>query len=149
MQKQSLESLNLVGFSVRTTNAAEMSQDTAQIASLWQKFSTQVWPTLTSDSQVFGVYTNYESDYAGAFDVIACTDSLNVNELEDTVVTTIESGDYLTFKAQGEMPQAVIDLWGEVWAYFSQPNCPHTRKYTSDFERYIGEDQVEISIAIV
>jgi predicted transcriptional regulator YdeE len=108
-----------------------------------------VWPILALNSQVFGVYITYEFDYTGAFDVIACTDSLDLNEFENTVTTTIESGIYLTFKAQGEMPQVVFDFWGEVWAYFSQPDCPHIRRYTTDFERYIGEEQIKGAMSLM
>ena len=148
MKVQVIDAVELSGFKVRTTNENEMSLETANIAGLWQTFSTQGGPHLTEKSQVFGVYTNYQSDYTGEFDVLACSDEAAMAGLEQTSHVQIEAGKYLTFEAQGEMPQAVIELWGEVWGYFTQADCPHTRRYTSDFERYIGEDRVEISIAI-
>ena len=51
-----------------------MSGEGAKIAGLWQQFYTDIAPNLTPSSQVYGVYTHYESDVTGEFDVFACTD---------------------------------------------------------------------------
>ncbi|TOM26552.1 GyrI-like domain-containing protein, partial [Vibrio parahaemolyticus] len=99
-------------------------------------------------SKVFGIYTNYESDFTGAFDVIACSDTLSPEILSDSVKVNVTSGKYVTFAASGEMPQAVIDLWGKVWSYFSSENCLYKRAYTTDFEYYKSAHEVEISIAV-
>lgn len=143
-----VESFEATGFSVRTKNADEMSPSMAKIGQLWDKFFKEAAPKLTENSQVYGLYTHYESDYSGEFDVIACADTLNAEMLDGATQHTVIAGNYVSFSAQGEMPQAVIDLWGEVWAYFGQDNCPYTRAYTTDFERYIGFDRVEILIAV-
>ena len=58
------------------------------------------------------------------------------------------SGKYVTFSASGEMPQTLIDLWGEVWSYFSAENCLYERAYTTDFEYYKSAHEVEVSIAV-
>ncbi|WP_333918615.1 GyrI-like domain-containing protein [Vibrio crassostreae] len=148
MKEQILEAVKAYGFSVRTNNTDEVDPAKAQIGQLWQGFFEQAFPKLTPDSKVYGVYTNYQSDFTGEFDVIACTNALTDNSLDNLVETNIEASKYLTFSAEGELPQAVIDLWGEVWAYFNNPGCPHVRTYTTDFEFYKGETEVEISIAI-
>ncbi|MFZ3408563.1 GyrI-like domain-containing protein [Vibrio chagasii] len=148
MKEQILGAVKAYGFSVRTNNTDEVEPAKAKIGQLWQGFFEQAFPKLTPDSKVYGVYTNYESDFTGDYDVIACTNALTDNAMDDLVETNIEAGKYLTFSAQGELPQAVIDLWVEVWAYFNAPDCPHTRTYTTDFELYKGETEVEISIAI-
>ncbi|WP_210455167.1 GyrI-like domain-containing protein [Vibrio crassostreae] len=148
MKEQILEAVKAYGLSVRTNNTDEVDPAKAQIGQLWQGFFEQAFPKLTPDSKVYGVYTNYESDFTGEFDVIACTNALTDNSLDNLVETNIEAGKYLTFSAEGELPQAVIDLWGEVWAYFNAADCPHVRAYTTDFEFYKGETEVEISIAI-
>ncbi|EEY45345.1 bacterial transcription activator [Vibrio cholerae] len=54
----------------------------------------------------------------------------------------------MTFSATGEMPQVVIELWGDVWRYFGSESCPYKRAYTTDFEYYKSASEVEISIAI-
>lgn len=148
MKIQDIASIELVGFRVRTKNEDEMEPSTAKIGALWHKFYTQAAPQLANGSKVYGVYTNYESDFTGLFDVVACSDTLTLENLKDASKVTIQSGKYLVFSTQGKLPQAVTDLWGEIWRYFNSSDCPHTRAYTTDFEFYKSENEVEISIAI-
>ena len=148
MNIQTIPEIDAVGYSVRTTNANEQNPATAKIGSIWEKFFTVALPKLTAQSKVYGVYTNYESDHTGEFDVIACANTLSTDTLADSVSVQMEAGKYLIFAAQGQMPQAVIGLWGEVWEYFGTANCEHTRSFTTDFEFYKGADEIEIYIAI-
>lgn len=145
MNIQHIESFEVTGFSIRTTNAGEMDASTAKIGRLWGKFYSNALPKLNTESKVYGVYTNYESDFSDSFDVIACADSLSLESLEESVKIKIKSGQYLTFSAQGEMPQTVISLWDKIWDFFSSA---YSRAYTTDFEYYKSESEVEISIAI-
>ncbi|WP_339691731.1 GyrI-like domain-containing protein [uncultured Pseudoalteromonas sp.] len=147
MEVKQLASKTLTGLKVRTCNANEMNAGTAKIAELWQKFGEKYTSKLTKDSKVFGVYTNYESDVTGDFDVIACSDEQSIN-LRDSVTVTTHAGSYLVFSGEGEMPDAIIDLWGEIWQYFSSDDCRYTRTYTSDYEYYKTATEVEIAIAI-
>ncbi|KZN14893.1 GyrI-like domain-containing protein [Marinomonas sp. TW1] len=140
-----IDTIKVAGLSVRTTNAAEMKPATAKIGALWAKFYADLSPMLDPHSRVFGLYTHYESDHTGAFDVVACSDSLTGKNLEEH---QIQAGNYVKFIGTGDMPQAVIDLWGEVWDYFSADKCAHTRAFTTDFECYKGEREVEIYIAV-
>ncbi|PAJ72228.1 hypothetical protein CJF42_22400 [Pseudoalteromonas sp. NBT06-2] len=143
-----INSFNVTGLVVRTTNAEEMNPSTAKIGVLWERFYKNVSSKLNENSQVYGLYTNYESDATGAFDVVACSDTLSPESLENSANFQISSGKYLKFSCKGEMPQAVIKLWGEIWKYFNSNNCPHARAYTTDFEYYKNNDEIEISIAI-
>lgn len=136
------------GFCVRTTNQAETNPETAQIGALWERFYPSAGAHLTPPHSVYGVYTNYESDMNGAFDVYACSDNPAVSELDGAKTVTLKAGTYVKFSGTGDMPQAVIDAWGDVWAYFTADDCPHTRAYTTDFEVYTGPNEVEIYIAI-
>ncbi|WP_028781322.1 GyrI-like domain-containing protein [Shewanella sp. 38A_GOM-205m] len=142
------DSFSATGFLIRTTNADEMNPSTAKIGNLWSKFYTDAAPKLNEKSKVYGLYTNYESDVTGAFDVVACSDTLSSEVLPEAVNVKVASGKYVTFSATGEMPQVVTDLWGEVWSYFSSESCLFERAYTTDFEYYKSENEVEISIAI-
>lgn len=143
-----VDSFDVTGLVVRTTNAEEMNPSTEKIGALWEEFYKTASSKLSNNSQVYGLYTNYESDSTGAFDVVACSDTLSPEELEGSVKFQISSGKYLKFSGKGEMPQVVIDLWGEVWEYFNSDSCLHTRAYTTDFEYYKNNNEVEISIAI-
>lgn len=145
MNIKEIDSISVKGIFVRTTNADEMNPLTAKIGTLWETFYSEVAPRLNQNARVFGVYTHYESDHTGAFDVIACTDLIDAVNLKQF---HINAGRYLVFRKIGEMPQAVIDLWGEVWAYFSSPNCAHSRTFTTDFEWYKSENEIEIYISV-
>jgi len=148
MRIQHIESINVVGIRVRTKNIDERNPETAKIGKLWSDFYSKVFSRLNGQSRVYGVYTKYESDQNASFDVIACSDPYTTAPLEDTVNVRIESGKYRVFAGQGEMPQIVIDLWEQVWSYFSSPNCHHTRVYRTDFECYKNKNEVEIFIGI-
>ena len=56
---------------VRTKNKDEMNPQTAKIGKMWGEYFSTIAPTLPQDTHAYGVYTNYESDAFGAFDVIA------------------------------------------------------------------------------
>ncbi len=160
MKKLTLDKpITCQGISVRTTNADEMTAEsensTAKIGNLWQDFGGQIEVGLGDDSQIFGIYHNYESDVNGAFDITACfaiDKNLNANldgmtvPILNTVI--IPTGEYLVFKRQGVMPQAVIEAWSEVWNYFNSDDCSYQRSYQVDFEKYIGADIVEIYIGV-
>lgn len=148
MNISEIKGFEVTGFVIRTTNADEENPSTAKIGNLWSTFYANAAPKLDERSKVYGLYTHYESDFTGAFDVVACADTLSPEKLPDSVKFSIASGKYITFSATGEMPKVVIDLWREVWNYFSAENCPHERAYTTDFEFYKSADEIEISIAV-
>ena len=134
------------GIKVRTKNADEMSPDTSKISGLWQRFYTDVAQHLEKEAAVLGVYCNYESDFTGEFDVLAGSDVLENDVANDSV--TIQAGRYLVFEGNGSMPQAVIDTWSRIWEYFSSNEPEYTRAYTTDFELYKSDCEIQIFIAI-
>ncbi len=143
-----VDSFNVTGLVVRTTNAEEMNPSTAKIGALWEEFYSQLAPKLSQNSRVFGVYTNYESDHTGSFDVVACSDISDTQKLEGVSDFHINAGNYLVFNGAGEMPQAVIDLWGEIWSYFSSESCKYKRAFVTDFEFYKDKSEIEIFISV-
>ena len=147
MDLKEITSIALSGISVRTSNQNELLlPSTAKIGDLWAEFYSQHGSKLTESSNVYGVYTNYESDFSGPYDVYAATDTLDNDETLKAL--TIKSGDYLVFSAQGEVPHVVIDLWGHIWEYFSNTESPYERIYTTDFEHYKSHSSVDIYISI-
>jgi len=137
----------VAGLKARTTNREETSPATARIGALWDCFFAEETyrstPHRTSDARIFGVYSGYESDADGAFDVTVGV------AVSDAAVegAAIEAGDYLVFAGQGEMPQMVIDTWQRIWQYF-EAHPTITRRYRSDFEAYAGPDKVAIHIGV-
>lgn len=145
MNTTKIENIPVKGIAVRTDNSSEINPSTAKIGPLWERFYTEFAPLLSENSRVFGLYTNYESDHTGAFDVVACTDLLDSQSIDSFA---IQAGNYVVFKGQGKMPDAVINLWGQVWEYFESATCKHVRAFTTDFEFYKNDNEVEIYIAI-
>ena len=147
MQKVQVKNKTIIGLKVRTKNEDEMNSNTQKIAPLWQNFFENIMPTLgETPPPLYGVYSNYESDVHGAFDVLVGAESVELSDARETVV--LEEGTYLCFKAKGELPQAVIETWGEIWNYFTDENCQEKRVYGTDFEKYISQDEAEIYIGI-
>lgn len=149
LKRQQINAFTVSGLSVRTTNAAEHNPETAKIGSMWGEFFgkgvTESIHGKRADSPVYGVYSAYESDASGHFDVMA---GVAVDEASaDFQSVTIEAGDYLVFEAQGPLPDAVIATWGKVWTFFEE-NPQIQRRYATDFETYTGPESVAIHIGI-
>jgi predicted transcriptional regulator YdeE len=139
------------GLRVRTSNADEADAARARIGALWADFAAQVAPHSAPGAVTYGVYHHYASDAQGAYDVLVGLDASQASAPTDRSgwgVVQIQSGPYAVFQAHGPMPQAVIEAWQRVWAFFAQPQCPHRRAYTTDFERYAADGAVDIHIAL-
>jgi predicted transcriptional regulator YdeE len=149
----SVPAFRVAGICTRTTNAAEADPGTACIGALWDRFFSESWehklPLPTSDGRVFGVYSGYESNQHGAFDVTAGVAAPD-NHLAQpgASVVDLQAGSYLVFEAEGHMPQLVIDAWAAVWRYFEE-NPQVVRRFGTDFEAYSGPYQVAIHIGVL
>jgi len=141
------DAFHVAGLTVRTTNRDESDPSAGRLAALWgQFFDREIYastPHRNADKRLFGVYSAYESDAHGAFDVTA-----GVSVAEGKGSVAIEAGDYLVFAARGEMPRLVVDAWQRVWRYF-EAHPEIVRRYRSDFEAYDGPDAVAIHIGII
>jgi len=157
------EAIACSGISVRTTNNAEISQETAKLGRLWQKFYQNYADQLAEGEDIYGVYHNYESeDLVGAFDVVASwktateqnaqSDSESTASINNVIEVTIPAGKYLVFSEEGYMPNTVMNAWESAWEYFNTADCEHTRTFNVDFEHYIGGNleygQVDVYVGI-
>lgn len=141
-----------VGLQTRTTNALEMDSSTARIGKLWeQAYATNVFDTIPQrldDATPMAVYTDYDNDHHGEYTLLVGAGVAGIDQIPEGLhALVIPSGQYLTFTATGSMPQAVIDVWGEVWRYFDN-ETPYTRLYMCDVEHYVAADTVTVSIAV-
>jgi predicted transcriptional regulator YdeE len=152
-----IPAFTVAGIAVRTRNSDEMNPAIARLGGLWNRFFSQSWerklPVRGDDSRVFGVYSGYESNEHGAFDVtagvaVAEPDPAPALAVPGAARVDIEAGDYLVFTGGGEMPQMVIDTWVRIWRYFAE-NPQVQRRFGTDFEAYEGPDQVAIHIGVV
>jgi len=127
-----IPAFSVAGIAVRTSNTEEMNPAIARLGALWGRFFSESWerklPSRGDDGRIYGVYSNYESNEHGAFDVtagVAVADAVAAQAVPGAVRIDIEAGDYLVFTGQGDMPQMVIDTWIRIWGYFaSNPQVP-------------------------
>lgn len=138
-----VDSFTVTGFTVRTQNSDEFHPETAKLPTLWQQFYSSN-PTI--NSTVFGVYSSYESDANGFYDVTV--GSLNNNQSAKLSSIKIHSGHYLIFRGKGAMPQTVIETWKRVWDYFTA-DSPYQRCFMTDFEEYKNGDEVAVFIGVI
>lgn len=139
----------VIGISIRTTNAN--GQSAKDIETLWGKFwgeeIQKKIPNKVSDD-IYAVYTDYETDYTGAYTAIV---GLRVNSLENIpagfVGLTLEKDVYQKFVSKGKMPEAVFNTWLEIWQ-----NKNLNRAYHFDFtvhgKKYYDGDQAEVETFI-
>jgi predicted transcriptional regulator YdeE len=144
-----VQPFSVSGLQVRTRNAAEQQPDTARIGPMWERFFVEdIFDKIAHkqpDSFMYGVYSNYESDASGHFDVTAGVAVTAPSE--GFAQIQVEGGDYLVFSAKGAMPDSVIQAWGFIWAYF-EGNPQVRRKFATDFEVYTGPESVAVYIGI-
>ncbi|MBA2650353.1 MAG: effector binding domain-containing protein [Legionella sp.] len=137
-----VESFIVTGFSVRTQNSDEFNDKMAKLPRLWQQFYTS---ELTTNANIFGVYSNYDSDANGPYTVTVGVTSHHAHAQLSSV--TIQAGNYLVFQGTGPMPTIVVETWKRVWEFFEK-NTKYLRNFISDFEAYSGSDKVEIYIGL-
>ena len=144
-----IDKFHVIGILARTTN--ENQQAATDIEALWTKFwgeeiAKQVPNTVNTD--IYALYTDYETDYTGAYTVIL---GLPVSSLDDIpqgfVGITVEKDAYQKFVSKGKMPEAVIDTWREIWS-----NETLNRAYHIDFtvhgKKYYDGDKAEVETFI-
>ncbi len=137
----------IIGISIRTINAN--GQSAIDIELLWQKFwreeiQNQI-PNKISDD-IYAVYTDYETDFTGAYITII---GLPVNSLDeipkDMVGLTIETTSYHKIVSKGKMPEAIGNTWFEIW---SNKELDSKRAYKADFtihgKKYFDGDNAEV-----
>ena len=97
---------------------------------------------------VIAVYSGYESDVGGSYQLLVGrqVQGAAVVSSPASCVST-QGGAYLVFPCAGPVPQAVIEGWRDVWAFFEREGAPK-RSYTHDFEIYRDGTPVEIWVAV-
>ncbi|AZJ36215.1 GyrI-like domain-containing protein [Tenacibaculum singaporense] len=145
------EPFYVIGISVRTTN--ENQQAAKDIPALWQRFMSEniaeQIPNKLS-SEVYAVYTDYESDYTKPYTtIIGCKVSEIGNVPEGFMSKKIAAPNYKTYVAKGSLVENIVyNKWLEIW------DEDINRAYTSDYEVYGAKStdptnaEVEIFIGI-
>lgn len=127
-----LEEKKIVGLTARTSNTDPKMGET--IGALWQQFFTQgVFQAIPNKSGTYtiGLYSGYESDFRGAYDItVGCEVKAPDACIPGTVVKTIPAGKYADILLNGTTVDVVAEAWNEIW------RLPLERAYTADFEEY-------------
>lgn len=134
-----MQAFRVEGPTLRTRNADEADPARARIPGLWAQCLAGARPP----GPLHAVYHAYESDHDGAYSL--CLGEANPRA--DAPGVLVPAGDYLVFEARGEMPQALIQAWAQVWRYFAAPDAPR-RSYRADFERHLAPGCVELHIGV-
>ena len=142
----------IAGLATRTTNAAESTPSGGKIPQLWGRFAAEQWSERLEQVGAFGptiaVYSEYESDASGSYQLLVGRQVLDSPGVSPPLqVVSAPQASYLVFRCSGPLPQAVIEGWQAVWAFFSRPNAPR-RAFTFDFETYADAAPVEIWVAV-
>lgn len=148
MKLVEIEEKKICGLMTRTKNAEEMNLETGKIGPLWKRFDETVEVDYKNGYRVYGVYHDYESDASGMYSLLAGTNQLDAKSSAKLETITIKGGKYLVFSASGDIPKIVVETWGKVWGYFSNGNAEYERLFTTDFEYYVDQNEIEIHIAV-
>lgn len=144
--------MKIIGISTVTTNANGQSAE--NLGKLWGRFfeeniSAKI-PNKVSD-EIYAVYTDYESNYLGKYTTIIGQKVESLDTVpENLMAREFPNENFQKFVAKGEMPNAVVEVWKEIWQKDEQLG----RKYTYDYEIYGeksqngNESEVEIFIAV-
>ena len=150
---QRTRSTRVIGIAAWTTNAAEADPSTATIPKLWNRFTHEDWFARLDGIGALGptiaVYCDYETDVSGRYRILLGREiDGEPGAGTDLGSVQIPSGRYLVFRVTGPMPQAVIDGWRRVWAFFAEPEQAQ-RAYTVDLEVYHADGTgIELWIAV-
>lgn len=134
------------GITARTNNhAPDMG---SVIGGLWKSFYEKgFYDRIPADRRghALGIYSNYESDENGDYDMtVACevTDEEGISE--EFTIRTIPAGRYAKFVIRGDVQQAVMQLWQELWS------MDLNRSYCADYEEYqeMNGEEAEIHVYI-
>ncbi len=141
----------LIGISTRTTNENNKSQQ--DLGELWNKFySEEIFEKIPNkiSNEILAIYTDYKSDYSEDYTTIIGVPVSTLNEIPTGLIgQEFEKENFQKFVAKGEMPNAVLNTWKEIWKNDKELK----RKYTYDFEVYGEKSQngknseVEIYVA--
>lgn len=133
-----LEQKTVAGIKIRTSNSSPSM--TREIGETWQKFYEQgIYASIPGkvNGKAIGLYTNYENDVNGEYDVLVCCEVSGTENLPDGLATkVIPAGKYAKFTVQGNM-EAVGACWGEIW------QTKLDRNFDCDFEEYQESDDME------
>ncbi len=131
MQTVKIESFNIIGISIRTTN--ENGQAPNEIAELWQKFiSENIISKIPNkiSNDIYSLYTEYESDHTKPYTTILGCKVGNLDSIPNGMVgNSFKGGNYIKTSTKGDLMQGlIVNHWAKIFEMDLE------RVYTADFE---------------
>lgn len=146
------EGFKIIGISTRTTNKGNQSQQ--DLGKLWGQFyADNVFDKIPNkvSNNILAIYTDYKSDFTDEYTTIIGVPVSTLDNIPNGLIgRKFEADNFKKFVAKGEMPNAVVNIWVDIW----QKDKIMNRKYTYDFEIYGEKSQkredseVEIFLSI-
>lgn len=137
-----LPEIKLVGISMRTCYQNEVDKMKGRILPCVQRYFhgaiSEKIPNRKTPSTTFCVYTDYESDYTGAYtyfigEEVSSFDYSLPEELQKLVIPAQQYVKFTTNPAP--MPDVIVNAWKKIWD-MSSKELGGKRCYKSDFEIY-------------
>lgn len=142
----------VIGISTRTTNRDNQAQH--DLGNLWGQFYAEnIFDKIPNkvSKEIIAIYTDYKSDFTEDYTAIIGVPVSTLDKIPDGLTgREFQAENFQKFTAKGEMPDAVVNTWSDIWRRDKDLN----RKYSYDFEVYGEKSQngknseVEIFIAI-
>ncbi len=144
MQKTATKSppIHLIGISARTSYSQERDKMRGLIFPCIQRYFHgalfEKIPKRKKPGTTFCVYTDYESDYTGAYTYFIGEEVDSFDHLlpEEFQKLTIPEQQYAKFTTgPAPMPSVIVNAWENIWK-MSSAEIGGRRRYAADFEVY-------------
>jgi predicted transcriptional regulator YdeE len=138
-QSAVVDAFTVIGPTVRTTNAREMSGKDGRIGPLWGQFmnggAAAISGVIDQDT-IYAVYTGYDSDETGAYDLVLGKSVQPGQQAPPAMRSVaIPKARYLVFAVTANSPEAIRSAWLKVYEYFAQ-HKDQRRAFSFDFEQH-------------
>jgi predicted transcriptional regulator YdeE len=137
--KEVSDPILVAGIQARTTNVAELTGQ-GKIGPLWKRFFTEDIPDKIhgrKNNYMYAVYSNYESDEYGAYDLLIGVEVTSVENLpEGFSFSAIATGRYAVVTTEkGLVTEMVPGTWKEIWQ-MPREEMGGKRAFLTDYEIY-------------
>lgn len=134
-----IPAFHFIGIEVRTNNQNNKSKQ--DIAALWGRFfAERIAEKITgkTSTDIYTVYTDYESDYTGNYTTLLGFKVASLNDIPPGLTgRSFGPANMVYYEVKGKLPEAVVETWKDIW----KTNDGLERSYTFDLEVYGPDSQ--------
>lgn len=131
-QARNLKGFTVAGIAIITSN--EKNRAAEDINRLWARFYGENIVDLIPGKlgkEIYAVYSDYEGDHTKPYRLtIGCKVAGDAALPDGLSAVTVPDGAYAAFRAAGEQPKALIDIWMKIW------KTSLSRTFKADYEVY-------------